>query len=45
METYILSRKVPLMSRHAWKMVRSPATAGPFISNLMVRVCVFEGES
>ena len=32
--TYILSRKVPLMSRHAWNMVSSPATAGPFMSNL-----------
>jgi hypothetical protein len=32
--TYILSRKVPLMSRHAWNMVNSPATAGPFMSNL-----------
>lgn len=32
--TYILSRKVPLMSRHAWNIVSSPATAGPFMSNL-----------
>ena len=35
--TYILSRKVPLMSRHAWNMVSSPATAGPFMSNLQAK--------